>query len=93
MITSQSARREEPYPHRREPPRRLLRCTLDQPKGRAMQHWTCASCEHPLISGFAWKQGRNFYCSEFCAESEALGEAPRVPQLHVHEPALRAYGL
>ena len=45
-----------------------------------MQHWNCASCEHPLISGFAWRQGGNFYCSEFCAESEALGDVPRMPQ-------------
>ena len=57
----------------------------------------CAFCGNPLEDNFAWKGARSeFYCSEFCAESEVVepveaagvGAAPAVTLLahHLHRP-------
>jgi hypothetical protein len=57
----------------------------------------CAFCGNPLEDNFAWKGARSqFYCSEFCADSEAVGPleaaevrpAPAATLLahHLHRP-------
>jgi len=48
-------------------------CLSDQGDS-AMQ---CASCGRPIKAKSAWKgAGEQFYCSEFCADSEAPEAAP-----------------
>ena len=57
----------------------------------------CAFCGNPLEDNFAWKGARSqFYCSEFCAESEAVepvepvkmgpASAPTLLAHHLHRP-------
>jgi|HubBroStandDraft_6_1064221.scaffolds.fasta_scaffold975593_2 hypothetical protein len=54
----------------------------------------CASCGNLLEDNFAWKGARGqFYCGEFCAESEAVeavkggpASAPTLLAHHLHRP-------
>jgi hypothetical protein len=53
--------------------RRLLRC-LSQQEVDAMH---CAFCGRPIKAKSAWKgANEQFYCSEFCADSEGTEMAP-----------------
>jgi hypothetical protein len=48
----------------------------------------CALCGQALERIAAWKgRGERYYCSEFCAEAEAIDSPPLVPMAEEEAPA------
>ena len=60
---------------------------------REIRMLRCTWCGQPLEQNAAWKgRAERFYCTEFCAEVEAVDAPPLVPSVEEPTPALTRRG-